>query len=149
MQHPRPCIANALRCLANLSSEELHPIEVVDPDVAVSESVMRQHPLLKRVDADTGSSKGLDRSCQVCYRGLNPEYPNRKYRRRCYTFCGGCNSGNGVKKRVYVHDTCYFFLPDHKGFTRMFTEKDGLTEVKLKQKSQENLDAVPTVSGPS
>jgi hypothetical protein len=151
---------------------QLHPIVVINPsimDVPVSESVMRQHPLLKRINPNTGTSAGMDRCCWVCLNGLNPEQPN-PIRKRCYTFCGGCSSsalvqgprGNSKKTsrvapRIYVHNYCYFYLPQHKGFTRMFTEKDGVTDFELKAlefedlagELQKQLDTVsrPEVSG--
>ena len=80
---------------------QLHPIVVINPsimDVPVSEIVMRQHPLLKRINPKTGTSATMDRCCWVCLNGLNPDaedpLPKRK---RCYTFCGGCSTKLSVQ----------------------------------------------------
>ncbi len=69
-------------------------------DVRVSESVMRKHPLLKRINSDTGTSARMDRNGCVCLNDLNPQDPTP--RKRCYTFCGDCRSEALMKWPVEI-----------------------------------------------
>ena len=131
-------------------------------DPPASEEVMLKHPLLKMVNPDTGKSKGCDRACFVCYRGLNPNHFGEKIRARVFTYCAGCNAneqlthgGWGTRKkvttktdkRIFLHAECYLFHPAHKGFTRIITARDGCSDYEIEARTlRETLREIPDVS---
>ena len=135
---------------------------------------MLKYPLLKMANPDiililphtcipdTGKSKGCDRACFVCYRGLNPNHFGEKIRARVFTYCAGCNAneqlthgGWGTRKkvttktdnRIFLHAECYLFHPAHKGFTRIITARDGCSDYEIEARTlRETLSEIPDVS---
>ena len=146
--------------------QRVQPIVIVSPPENAAEppmEVMMKHALLKRKNLEgekKGKSKGLDRNCWVCYRGLNPFLLNVKHRSRTFMFCAGCNSEENIRgpcqnravskdqpKYVHMHEACYFYHPSHRGFTRMFTEKDGCSSYEVEARDlREKLNDIPEVS---